>query len=76
MTALLVLAVLQVFGFDVMLDEDYRAWLIEVNTTPALNADTPLDVSIKQGMVTDLMHMIGVVPYDKEEYEQVSSDHR
>ena len=24
------------FGFDFMIDEDYRVWLIEVNTNPSL----------------------------------------
>lgn len=43
----------------------------QVNTTPALNADTPLDVRIKEAMVNDLMHMVGVVPYDREAYEEV-----
>jgi D-alanine-D-alanine ligase-like ATP-grasp enzyme len=42
-----------VFGFDVLLDTQLRAWLLEVNTCPALNADSPLDMGVKTNMVSD-----------------------
>jgi len=62
----------EVFGFDIMLDAELRAWLIEVNTTPALNADTPLDARVKTGMVADLLHLVGPVPYSREVYEEAA----
>jgi hypothetical protein len=43
----------EVFGFDVLLDCQLRAWLLEVNTCPALNADSPLDMAVKTSMVSD-----------------------
>ncbi|KAF6262781.1 tubulin-tyrosine ligase family-domain-containing protein [Scenedesmus sp. NREL 46B-D3] len=42
----------EVFGFDVLLDAQLRAWLLEVNTCPALNADSPLDMGVKTNMVS------------------------
>lgn len=60
----------EVWGLDVMLDSSYRAWLIEVNTCPSLAADSPLDRRVKNGMLADLMHLIGVVPYDIDMYEK------
>lgn len=41
----------EVFGFDVLLDSQLRCWLLEVNTCPALNADSPLDMAVKTSMV-------------------------
>jgi tubulin polyglutamylase TTLL1/tubulin monoglycylase TTLL3/8 len=32
----------EVFGYDFMLDEDLRPWLIEVNTNPCLEVSSPL----------------------------------
>jgi glutathione synthase/RimK-type ligase-like ATP-grasp enzyme len=32
----------EVFGFDFMLDSDFRIYLIEVNTNPCLETGTPL----------------------------------
>jgi tubulin polyglutamylase TTLL5 len=33
----------QVFGFDVLIDNDMKVWLIEVNLSPSLSCDSPLD---------------------------------
>ena len=56
---------LQVYGFDILLDSDYQASLIEVNTGPDLASNTPLDRVIKYQMVSDLLHLVGVQPYDR-----------
>ncbi len=39
----------QVWGFDIMLTDTFRAWLIEANTCPSLAADSPLDMRVKVG---------------------------
>lgn len=48
----------QVWGFDIMLDDALRAWLIEVNTCPALAADSPLDRRVKNNMIADVMNLV------------------
>ncbi len=37
----------EVLGFDVLLDDSLRPWLLEVNLSPSLNTDSPLDLKIK-----------------------------
>lgn len=32
----------EILGYDFMLDEDFRLYLIEVNTNPCLETDSPL----------------------------------
>lgn len=54
----------EIFGFDILFDENYRAWLLEVNTFPDLAASSPLDMEIKSSLVEDMLHMVGVVPCD------------
>lgn len=45
----------EVFGFDVMLDSDLKAYLIEVNHTPSFTTDTPLDYHIKHSLILDTL---------------------
>ncbi|KXZ45141.1 TTL8 protein [Gonium pectorale] len=66
----------EVWGFDIMLTDSFRAWLIEANTCPSLAADSELDMRVKGGMVSELMHMIGPVPYDVEVYEKTAEAKR
>jgi hypothetical protein len=59
----------QLLGFDVMLDEALKPWLIEVNTAPSLATDSPMDKQIKAAVVTDTLHMIMVRAYDRKRLE-------
>jgi len=37
----------ELFGFDVLIDEHLRPWLMEVNLSPSLSCEAPLDLKIK-----------------------------
>jgi hypothetical protein len=47
-------------GFDVLVDEDLKPWLLEVNTSPSLACGSPLDMDVKTRVVTDLLNMVGI----------------
>ena len=51
----------EVLGFDILLDDNLRPWLLEINLSPSLNTDSPLDLKIKGNMIADLFTMIGIV---------------
>jgi tubulin polyglutamylase TTLL5 len=40
-------------------------WLLEVNLSPSLNCDSPLDQRIKGNLIADLLTLSGVVPLDQ-----------
>jgi tubulin polyglutamylase TTLL6/13 len=50
----------QIFGFDIFIDQDLKPWLIEVNHSPSLCTDSPLDYNIKKNLVRDTIHMLGL----------------
>jgi len=54
----------EVFGFDILIDSNLRPWLLEVNLSPSLNSDTPLDLKIKGNLLSDVFTLIGIVPLD------------
>ncbi|NXG22453.1 TTLL4 polyglutamylase, partial [Grallaria varia] len=51
----------ELFGFDIMLDENLKPWILEVNISPSLHSSSLLDVSIKGQMIRDLLNLAGFV---------------
>jgi hypothetical protein len=56
----------EILGFDVLIDDSLRPWLLEINLSPSLNTDSPLDLKIKGSMIADMFTMMGVVPPDQQ----------
>ena len=56
----------ELFGFDVLIDSDLRPWLMEVNLSPSLAADSPLDMQIKSNMISDCFTLIGIHSFDRK----------
>ncbi|KAH9280727.1 Tubulin polyglutamylase TTLL5 [Echinococcus granulosus] len=54
----------ELYGFDVIVDENLRPWLLEVNLSPSLACDTPLDFKVKSNMLSDLLNLAGIICYD------------
>jgi len=55
----------EVFGYDVILDSELKPWLLEVNLSPSLACESPLDLTIKSTLLADTFNMIGVSKYDR-----------
>lgn len=50
----------EVTGFDVLLDENLKPWLLEVNHTPSLCPHTNLENDIKRNMLRELYQLVDV----------------
>ncbi|KAK2180874.1 hypothetical protein NP493_421g01044 [Ridgeia piscesae] len=61
----------ELFGFDVFLDETLKPWIIEVNISPSLHSNSPLDMTIKGGMVKDMLNIAGFQIPDRSEVVSV-----
>jgi tubulin polyglutamylase TTLL6/13 len=43
----------EILGFDVLIDEKLKPWLIEINHAPSFSTDTPFDFKIKKDVIAD-----------------------
>jgi len=48
------------FGFDILVDEELKPWLLEVNMCPSLSSSAKLDKRIKTSLLCDTFHLIGM----------------
>eukprot|EP00762_Andalucia_godoyi_P004525 ANDGO_05127.mRNA.1 Tubulin polyglutamylase ttll-4 len=69
-------ACFELFGFDVLLDENLKPYVIEVNIMPSLSASSPMDKSIKYRLLSDLFHLAGFVPYDRKKWAKEVEDRK
>jgi len=53
----------ELYGYDIMISSDFRPWLIEVNASPSLTANTPLDYELKFAMLDDVLTIIDMERY-------------
>ncbi|KAG7262843.1 hypothetical protein CRUP_019950, partial [Coryphaenoides rupestris] len=49
----------ELYGFDVLIDTNLKPWLLEVNLSPSLACDAPLDLKIKASMIADMFSLVG-----------------
>ena len=53
-------ACFELFGFDVILDSNFKPYILEVNFSPSLSADSPLDYHIKSNLLVDTLNIAGI----------------
>ena len=52
------------FGFDIMIDDNLKPWLLEVNAVPGMALYNIINVNNKIRLETDYLNLIGMVPFD------------
>eukprot|EP00754_Rhynchopus_humris_P017023 Rhum_TRINITY_DN14542_c4_g1::Rhum_TRINITY_DN14542_c4_g1_i1::g.97533::m.97533/K16601/TTLL4; tubulin polyglutamylase TTLL4 len=56
----------ELFGFDLMLDESLKVYVLEANIMPSLATGNPMDKAVKNRLLSHLITLVGVAPYDRE----------
>ena len=51
-------ACFELYGYDVLVDEEMQPWLLEVNASPSLGAETQEDYDTKYQLLQDTMDVI------------------
>ncbi len=52
-------------GFDIMLDHKCKPYLLEVNHSPSLSTDSPIDAKIKNGLIRNTIQMLALTKQRK-----------
>ena len=69
----------EILGFDIMLDDKAKPYLLEVNHSPSFSTDSPLDEKIKGELIRDTVRLLGLTRKRKAMYKrnmQMHLDHR
>ena len=60
----------ELYGFDVLIDQYLKVWLLEVNVCPSLSSTSALDKKIKTSLVCDILNIVGFYGYDKKHFKR------
>lgn len=66
----------ELFGFDILIDNDMRPWLLEVNLSPSLTADSPLDMQIKSNLIADTLNLVGIKKFERRRDALIKMKHK
>lgn len=53
----------ELYGYDIMISSDLKPWLIEVNASPSLSANTPNDYDMKFALLDDTLTVLDFERY-------------
>ncbi len=61
----------EIYGFDVMIDDHQKPWLIEVNACPALARENDLDSIVKEALIEDTIKIISPPNYNRQALAEI-----
>ncbi|XP_010208043.1 probable tubulin polyglutamylase TTLL2 [Colius striatus] len=63
----------ELFGFDILIDDKFKPWLLEVNYNPALCLDCSIDDTVKRKLLHDIIELLNYKQVDTLRQNQVAS---
>ena len=62
----IVLIIIILIILDIIIDSDFKAWLLEINSSPSLSRETMLDDDVKQKMIDDTISLLDPIDFDRK----------
>ena len=62
---------MDLLGFDIMLDDKLKPWMIEVNHMPSFRADTDIDYEIKHDLIKNTLKILQLSIEQRKQIEQI-----
>ena len=63
----------EVLGFDIMITDNLKPCLVEVNHMPSFRTDSALDSRVKVGLIENTLRLLNVSPEDKVKFQTRSA---
>lgn len=60
----------EIYGFDVLIDNNLKPWLLEVNVLPSLSSSSPFDKYVKSMLLSDTFHLLGFNIFDRRKIDE------
>ena len=60
----------EILGFDFMIDDKDKLYLLEINYTPSFSTETPLDELIKSNLIRDTLLIMDVTPESRNKAQK------
>ncbi len=54
----------ELYGFDFLVDENFKTWILEANLSPALSIESDTDVTVKKGLLHDTFLVLDLAAED------------
>lgn len=48
----------ELFGYDILVDQNFKPWLIEVNASPSMGTTSETDHQLKTCLINDLLNIV------------------
>lgn len=64
----------EIYGFDVMVDDRLKPWLLEVNIFPSISSSSPFDKRVKTMMIADTLTLVGLLPFAHDLVDKAVKD--
>ena len=62
----------EVLGFDILLDESLKPWLLEVNSYPSFALDGEFDKLVKTKLIQDTLKIVGLRSKDLKRKKNIN----
>jgi len=50
----------EIYGYDILIDADFKVWLLEVNASPSISAETSADYDLKFNLLNDALTLVDI----------------
>lgn len=61
----------ELFGYDIIIDDNLKCYLLEINSSPSLARDYILDDLIKQQLIDDIIDVVDPINFDRQRMLEV-----